>query len=369
MGERLRRQENMRVTARLSLENIRRAFFTGLLSSMMLPVMLVINVFSFDEGEVEGLITGLLIAAEVITIILTVLAFMAMKGRDTSQRTLVYRVFWGWFELFSFLLIFANKKAGSGITFYCVMLIVLMLIPAFETTEMIYGIVVELAYMVFLFGKFGTNGFEVFNIIIMNVLLFFMSRYLFEQTKDHIKLKERAKDSDGKVEVDRMTGLLNRKGLERRAYMSIMSSIRNKRRFSILMIDIDELQKYNHEFGTKRGDDLIIAISSIIKSAVIKNTDIVARLDGGKFLVCMEGGHGKDVERLAEKVKNLVDRKRIPNSRLAQNKFVTVSIGVSSVKPSVDNDYYDLYDVAEEAMYAAKDSGRNSIQVDNLAYT
>ena len=152
------------------------------------------------------------------------------------------------------------------------------------------------------------------------------------------------------------------------AYMSIMSSIRAKKRFTVLMIDIDQLQVYNNEHGVKRGDDLIKVIGGIIRNAVVKNTDIVAHLDGGKFLVCMEGGHGKDDEKLAEKVKELVDRKRIPHSRIATNRFVTVSIGVATAVPSVDNDYYDLYDAAEKAMFAAKDSGRNAIEVDNVAY-
>ena len=78
-----------------------------------------------------------------------------------------------------------------------------------------------------------------------------------------------------------MTGLLSRKGFERRAYQSIMTSARSRKRFSILMIDIDGLQAYNSEYGTKRGDNLICAIGELIRSAVVKNTDIVARLDGG----------------------------------------------------------------------------------------
>ncbi|MBO4510920.1 MAG: GGDEF domain-containing protein [Lachnospiraceae bacterium] len=368
MGERLRRQENMRVLARLSLENIRRAFFTALISCALLPVMLVINVFSFDDNPVASVITALLIVFEILTIAFTVFSFMAMKSRDDVMCLWAYRGFWILFELFSFVLIYANKLAGGGITFYCVMLIVLMLVPALETLETLYGLAAEAVYMVFLFAKFGTNGFEVLNIILMNALLYAMSRYLFKQTKEHIRLKERVKDSDGKVEIDRMTGLLNRKGLERMAYMSIMSSIKAKKRFTVLMIDIDELQLYNTEHGAKRGDDLIKIIGGIIRNAVVKNTDIVARLDGGKFLVCMEGGRGKDDEKLAEKVKELVDRKRIPHSRGSKNRFVTVSIGVATAVPSVDNDYYDLYDAAEKAMFAAKDSGRNAIEVDNLAY-
>lgn len=367
MGERLRKQENIRVLARLSFENIKRAFFTAAVSAGVIPIMLIINMMSFDD-TVGSLLTGLLIICEILDIVFVILCFITMKKRDDGLCLNVYRGFWILFEFFSFVLIFANKLAGSGTTFYCVMLIVLMLVPALEPLEMVYGIVAEAVYVIFLFAKFGTNGFEVFNIILMNVLLYAMSRYLFKHTIEHIRLKERVKDSDGKVEIDHMTGLLNRKGLERRAYSSIMSSIRNKKRFTVIMIDIDRLRKYNEEYGTRRGDDLIRAMSEIIRSAVVKNTDIVARLDGGKFLVCMEGGHGKDDEKLAEKVKELLDRKRIPGDHSTKERFVTASIGVATTIPAVDNDYYELYDAAEAALFNAKDEGGNAIMTDSRVY-
>lgn len=147
-----------------------------------------------------------------------------------------------------------------------------------------------------------------------------------------------------------------------------MASVRARKRFSILMIDIDGLQAYNNEYGTKRGDSLICAIGELIRSAVVKNTDIVARLDGGKFIVCMEGAHGKDDEKLAGKVKEYIDRKRIPGAKDRKNRFVTVSIGVATTMPTVDNDYYELYDAAEDSMFAAKDMGGDTIVSDNETY-
>lgn len=368
MGERLRRQENMRVLARLSLENIRRAFFTAAVCAGLIPVLLVINIISLGDQTVGGILTGMFIACEILDIIFTGVAFFAMKNRDDELSLKTYRMFWIFFELFSFLLIYANKLAGTGSTFYSVMLIVLMLVPALEPMEMMYGIAAEAVYILFLFVRFGTNGFEVFNILLMNVLLYLMSRYLFKHTIEHIRLKERVKDSDGGADIDKMTGLLSRKGFERRAYQSIMASVRARKRFSILMIDIDGLQAYNNEYGTKRGDSLICAMGELIRSAVVKNTDIVARLDGGKFIVCMDGAHGKDDEKLAGKVKEYIDRKRIPGAKDRKNRFVTVSIGVATTMPTVDNDYYELYDAAEDSMFAAKDMGGDAIVSDNETY-
>lgn len=368
MGERLRRQENMKVLARLSLENIRRAFFTAAVCAGLIPVLLVINIISLGDQTVGSILTGMFIVCEILDVIFAAVAFFAMKNRDDELSLKTYRMFWIFFELFSFLLIYANKLAGTGSTFYSVMLIVLMLVPALEPMEMMYGIAAEAVYILFLFVRFGTNGFEVFNVLLMNVLLYLMSRYLFKHTIEHIRLKERVKDSDGGADVDKMTGLLSRKGFERRAYQSIMASVRARKRFSILMIDIDGLQAYNNEYGTKRGDSLICAIGELIRSAVVKNTDIVARLDGGKFIVCMEGAHGKDDEKLAGKVKEYIDRKRIPGAKDRKNRFVTVSIGVATTMPTVDNDYYELYDAAEDSMFAAKDMGGDTIVSDNETY-
>ena len=82
MGERLRKQEYLRVSARLSMENIKRAFFTALCCTILLPVMLVINVFSFEGDTVADIITVFLIIFEVLTIAFAVFSFMAMKKKD-----------------------------------------------------------------------------------------------------------------------------------------------------------------------------------------------------------------------------------------------------------------------------------------------
>ena len=86
------------------------------------------------------------------------------------------------------------------------------------------------------------------------------------------------------------------------------------------------------------------------------------RLSVGRF------GHGKDDEKLAEKIKELLDRKRIPAAKDAKNRFVTLSIGVATAVPTVDNDYYELYDAAETAMFTAKDKGGDCIETNSAVY-
>ena len=63
--------------------------------------------------------------------------------------------------------------------------------------------------------------------------------------------------------------------------------------------------------------------------------------------------------RLAEKIRTVIEQKRIPQGRRAVNPFVTVSIGAASCIPRFEKDYNETYDEAEEALYSAKDQGRN----------
>lgn len=364
MGEKLRRQENIKVMQRLTFENVKRALFTALICVACTPVLMLINGFSTGEQAAGGAIFGLLAFCEVLLISFAVVTFMAMKSKDMNMCTLVYKSFWIFFELFSFVLIYANKLAGSGITFYCVMLVAIMLIPAFPLYELIYGIVAELLYIIVLMVRFGTTGYEVFNVVALNAVLFVMSRYLYERTIEHIRLKERVNEIGTRSVNDMQTGLLNSRGLEKRSYSLIVDSIRTKSLFSLMMIDIDELQKYNLAYGSNAGDRLINDIGEIVRSTVIKHTDVVARLEGGRFMVSMRTTVRGEAENTAEKIRMYVERRRISQSRQAEGSFVSVSIGVAEAIPGTDNDFYELYDMAEAAMHYCKDNGGNMVACD-----
>lgn len=364
MGEKLRRQENMKVTQRLTFENVKRSLFVAVACICCMPILMIINGFG-DSAGANGAVFGIMVFCELLSISFTVLSYMAMKSKDNHMCELAYKGFWIFFELFSFILIYANKLAGSGITFYCVMLVAIMLVPVLPINELLYGVIAELAYVIVLSACFGTTAYEVFNIIALNAVLFVMSRYLYARTIEHIRLKERVQETGDKAVNDLPTGLLNFRGLEKRAYSSVVDSIRNNQIFGVLMIDIDELQKYNLAYGSQAGDKLICEIGEIICSTVIKHTDIVARLEGGRFMVCMESNVRGEAENMAEKVRMFVERRRIPQSRQASNSFVTVTVGVAAAIPGSDNDFYEMYDMAEAAMYTAKDQGGDMVLFDN----
>ena len=115
-------------------------------------------------------------------------------------------------------------------------------------------------------------------------------------------------------------------------------------------------------------DECIRQVSDIIRQTILRNTDTICRLDGGRFIAFMEGGSDMEPVALAEKVRANVERKRIPHGRRAANPFVTVSIGVASCIPRYENSFTELYDEAEDALFEAKERGRNVTVYDEQVY-
>ena len=117
--------------------------------------------------------------------------------------------------------------------------------------------------------------------------------------------------------------------------------------------------KYNDSFGVDHGDDCIRSVAEYISQIILRNTDTICRLSGGRFIVFMEGGSDMEPVALAEKIRSNVERKRIPHGRRAGNSFVTVSIGVASCIPKYESSFTEMYDEAEDALFEAKENGRN----------
>ncbi len=357
MGNRFRRQEEMKIRKTVAAENIRRVFFASLVCAVILPVYILINKKVGVEGA--SIVNGALTAFEIIYLIGAGIAFIAIRNNDTHMSVLMYRTFWIVLEITSFIAIYSSMHDGAGLTLYAAMLAAVMLVPIMSLNEQMYYIMLEAVFVIFLEIKFKGSGISIYNLIILNGLFFALSRVLYKQHCENIAYKERLSEKNDNEGNDELTGLLNHRGLEKRTFDLTRECIRDKRRLSVLMIDFDDLQCYNDTFGAERADDCIRTIADLILQVSLRNTDLICRLYGGKFLLCMQGGDDMEPVRLAEKIRTVIEQKRIPQGRRASGQFVTVSIGAASCIPKTEKDYAETYDEAEEAMYCAKDQGRN----------
>ena len=174
-------------------------------------------------------------------------------------------------------------------------------------------------------------------------------------------ISERKKLSDSisfLAHHDALTKLPNRMMLSQRMAEAIDRAKALDQQISIVMVDVDHFKRINDSLGHQAGDELLVAVSERLLAAVRK-TDTVARVGGDEFVVLMpnSGTRGdtlRCVHRILEKVQT-------PMEIAGREISVTASVGVC-VYPDWGADPVSLLRNADAAMYAAKDSGRNSYQ-------
>lgn len=158
-------------------------------------------------------------------------------------------------------------------------------------------------------------------------------------------------------ETDDMTGFKNKRSFNTLLKTEFNKALRYTRRFSIMMIDADNLKEINDRFGHSAGDRLIKQMASTIKD-VLRSSDIISRYGGDEFTVLMPETDSQDAKEAGEKV-----RLAIQNSSfdLRGNRITTtVSIGVSGF-PVDTNNVDDLLNCADKALYESKRVGRNRV--------
>ncbi|MES9981503.1 MAG: sensor domain-containing diguanylate cyclase [Candidatus Thiodiazotropha sp. 6PLUC5] len=159
--------------------------------------------------------------------------------------------------------------------------------------------------------------------------------------------------------TDALTGLANRRELDKVATREFRRAERFKRKLSIMMLDLDHFKKVNDSYGHTIGDEVLCHVVGILNE-VIRGQDILVRYGGEEFLILLPETHLKGAKQLAARTCKLVadtayekELLRIP---------VTVSIGVSAFDEH-DNSYQDIIVRADQALFQAKRNGRNQVVV------
>ncbi len=188
--------------------------------------------------------------------------------------------------------------------------------------------------------------------------LFQVKRVLIELENKNFLLGQNLK-------TDFLTNALSRPETFHRANLEIERSYRNKRELSFLMLDIDHFKAVNDQYGHPVGDQ-------VLKNLVIRcqeelrSMDILGRVGGEEFLIVLPETNQAQALEVAERLRHAVELKPCGSS-LERPIFISVSIGLSVFDPckarmqnsnEVLKEYYELCD---QAMYRAKESGRNRI--------
>jgi len=151
---------------------------------------------------------------------------------------------------------------------------------------------------------------------------------------------------------DSLTGAGNRRALDTKLSELVHSFKRTRELSSIILLDLDHFKKVNDVYGHAVGDQILKSITEIVNLR-IRVTDSLYRIGGEEFVVVLDGQDLHRAAHLAEQLRTLVDA-----NELVPDQSVTISLGVAELKEGESRN--DWLHRADEALYRAKDAGRNS---------
>ncbi len=181
----------------------------------------------------------------------------------------------------------------------------------------------------------------------------FNDEELICRVNNTLEAKEYLEKMTNMAHLDFLTGLYNR-----RYFFEEIKDFSISKNFAIAMIDIDNFKNINDSYGHDIGDEVIKSIANILKRN-IKGSDIAARFGGEEFCIALNNINKKDAIGFFIKLKETISKNKIiiKNNKISY----TASIGVSFKED--DEDINTLLNNADQALYKAKENGRNRVEI------
>jgi len=157
--------------------------------------------------------------------------------------------------------------------------------------------------------------------------------------------------------TDSLTNLYNRRHIAKRMEIEFSRAFRYEHPLSLLIMDIDYFKQVNDTFGHLVGDDALITVARIIRQSV-RDSDLCARYGGEEFVVILPHTNRGQASVVAQKIRQSVAAAAVP---AMEGKQLTLSIGVAAYPDSHALSLEELVRKADEALYRAKEAGRNQV--------
>lgn len=187
-----------------------------------------------------------------------------------------------------------------------------------------------------------------------------------ELEKTQINLRHANKTLAKMAYIDSLTQVANRAYFDKILQKEWEQLIIEKECLSLLLIDVDYFKNYNDYYGHPEGDNCLKKIAQCFKSVVRYSSDIVARYGGEEFAIVLPYANCDQAMLVAGKIQNAIASSSIAHKTSKVSDIITVSIGITTMKPSYDSSPDDLIKKADEALYLAKQEGRNRFKVNGI---
>lgn len=207
---------------------------------------------------------------------------------------------------------------------------------------------------------FGTCilGFSISTMLISRERSLFLNNQLAELNEQILRIE--ASELLHLSQQDALTNISNRRTFDEMFDFFYYRAKQEKRPLAVLFIDIDFFKNYNDFYGHQMGDKVISSIAAAIKNS-IRHVDFVARYGGEEFVVLLPKTPAQGAYAVAANIYKAIERQAIPHAASLVSKHVTISLGFTVYTEGFKVNQEKLIRAADQALYRAKQLGRNQI--------
>tara|TARA_R110002124_G_scaffold55646_6_gene157547 strand:- start:6352 stop:7539 length:1188 start_codon:yes stop_codon:yes gene_type:complete len=248
----------------------------------------------------------------------------------------------------SIALVMLSLYQGQGYSLYLLFPLLVSVPILFNARwAIIVGVCSGLVAAPVVFSKYDPTTAA--SIGISMVLTWLVSAWLvYAMTEQSLRLK-------GMAITDSLTGAFNRRYLELQAARALQDWERHRRSVSLLLLDIDHFKKINDEFGHSVGDAALKHLVSLIKER-IRGVDTLCRYGGEEFVLLLSETTAVQAKIVANQL-----RRAVESAQVLPSGSMTISLGVCDVRQA--RNLENWFRMADEALYCAKDLGRNRVEL------
>lgn len=177
------------------------------------------------------------------------------------------------------------------------------------------------------------------------------------------ELQQANQDLQLLANLDSLTKLANRRGFDDYIQTEWERMYRIKAPVSLIMCDVDFFKNYNDKYLHPNGDKCLIKVAIAMRNVVRRNGDLVARYGGEEFAIVLPNTDAFGALSVAENIRLAIKNLHIAHEASTVAKYVTVSVGVSTIIPTHETNFQTLIHAADTALYVAKSQGRDRVRM------
>jgi len=327
------------------------------------------------RDEIDKILWSKLLFTDLCQFFVTLLFFLLSGYFSMKEKRSVLRVMCYLFILIHFLIllhylfsVFALVDIFLVLQIFFTFALVYTFVPDFKPRIFIsffalwyFALIVLLAYNNHTFAFGGIQVFSLNIVLIALVIRILHYNYKVKTFVNTFRINALNEKLESLSMTDELTKLNNR-----RSFLDYMETIWKQSRrlqlpINLLMIDVDYFKKYNDSMGHLEGDKTLIAIAQCMKNQIKRDIDFVARLGGEEFVCLLPYIKKEDAVNFAKELVKNIENMGIKHPLSEVSKYVTISVGLTSMVPDENNSPTQLLDEADKALYTAKKSGRNRV--------